>query len=90
MTRMIFCKKLQKMAEGLESPPYPGKLGQEIFESISAEAWQDWINHQTMVINENRLNLLDASAREKLLVEMKKFLFEGGSEKPEGFVPVQE
>ncbi len=90
MTRMIFCKKLQTQAEGLESAPYPGTLGQEIYENISKQAWAEWLAHQTMVINENRLNLLDASARTFLLDEMKKFLFEGGAEKPQGYVPPEE
>ena len=87
MTRMIFCKKLNIQAEGLDSPPYPGELGQEIYENISKQAWAEWLAHQTMVINENRLNLLDEEARRFLREEMKKFLFEGGAEKPSGYVP---
>lgn len=87
MTRMVFCRKLQIEAEGLERPPYPGNLGQEIFEHVSSRAWQLWLGHQTMLINEYRLNLMDPQAREFLQKEMKKFLFEGGADKPSGYVP---
>jgi len=86
MTRNVHCQKLQKQAEGLDFPPYPGGLGQKIYENISKEAWQLWTNQQTMLINEYRLNMLDPKAREFLEKEMQKFLFEGGSEKPPGFV----
>lgn len=87
MTRMIFCNKLQKEAEGLDFPPYPGELGQKIYQHISKAAWQAWLAHQTMLINEYRLNLLDRKAREFLTKEMEKFLFGNGSEKPSGYVP---
>lgn len=87
MTRKIHCKKLDIEAQGLDAPPYPGPLGDKIFEQISAEAWQLWLNHQTMLINEYRLNLMEKSSREFLEKEMEKFLFEGGAEKPEGFIP---
>lgn len=87
MTRKIHCKKLGIEAQGLDAPPYPGPLGEKIFEQISAEAWQLWLNHQTMLINEYRLNLMEKSSREFLEKEMEKFLFEGGAEKPEGFTP---
>ncbi len=85
MSRIIFCKKLNKEAPGLESPPFPGKLGQQIFEEISKPAWESWINHQTMLINEYRLNLLEAKARDFLRDEMTKFLFGTGSEPPQGY-----
>lgn len=88
MTRMVYCVKLQQEAEGLERAPYPGSLGQRIFEQISNRAWQMWLAHQTMLINEYRLNLMDPQAREFLQAEMVKFLFEGGAKPPEGFVPV--
>lgn len=87
MTRTVTCVKLGKEAEGLEYPPYPGELGQRIFEQISKEAWQQWLNHQTMLINENRLSPVDPQARKFLETEMEKFLFGGGSEKPAGYVP---
>jgi len=87
MSRMIHCVKLNKSAPGLDYAPYPGELGQRIFNEISQEAWQEWINHQTMLINENRLSLMDLEARRFLEGEMKKFLFEGGAQKPSGYVP---
>ena len=91
MERTVFCVKLQKEAPGLSKPPYPGPLGQKVFEQVSTEAWALWLKQQTMFINEYRLNLLDASAREFLNGELHKFLFEGvDSAKPEGFVePVE-
>jgi Fe-S cluster biosynthesis and repair protein YggX len=87
MARLIHCKKLNVEAEGLDRPPYPGELGQRIFENISKEAWQSWMQHQTMLINENRLSVIDPKAREFLEKEMEKFLFGDGSEIPEGFTP---
>jgi len=89
MSRMIYCKKLKKEAEGLDRPPYPGDLGKRVYEEISKEAWQGWLNHQTMLINEYRLNMLDAEARKFLATEMDKFLFGDGSEKPQGYVPTE-
>lgn len=87
MTRIIDCAKLKKPASGLTNPPYPGELGKRIFESISAEAWQQWLDHQTMLINEHRLSMLDAKARQFLKTEMENFLFGNGSQKPAGYVP---
>ncbi len=75
MTRMVKCVKLGKEAEGLERPPYPGELGQRIFENISKEAWQQWMGQQTILINEHRLSMADPEARKFLEAEMKKFLF---------------
>ena len=80
-------RKLKKEAEGLDHPPYPGELGKKIYEHVSKEAWQLWLSHQTMLINEYRLSLIDPKAREFLVQEMQKFLFESGSEKPAGYVP---
>jgi Fe-S cluster biosynthesis and repair protein YggX len=87
---MIHCTKLDVEAEGLDRPPYPGDLGQRIFENISKKAWQSWMQHQTMLINENRLSVIDPKAREFLEKEMEKFLFGDGSEIPEGFTPPTE
>ena len=64
MTRMVKCVKLGREAEGLDFPPYPGELGKKIFESVSKEAWKQWLEHQKMLVNENRLNLADKKARE--------------------------
>lgn len=87
MTRQIYCTKLQKNAEGLEKPPFANELGQKIYEQVSKEAWQLWLNHQTMLINEYRLSSIDPKARQFLAQEMNKFLFGQGSDKPEGYVP---
>lgn len=87
MTRTVHCIKLGKEAEGLALPPYPGELGKRIFENVSKEAWQMWLKHQTMLINEYRLALVDIKARQFLQGEMEKFFFGGGSEAPEGYVP---
>jgi Fe-S cluster biosynthesis and repair protein YggX len=90
MTRWVDCAKLKKQAEGLAQPPLPGELGKKIYEHISQEAWQLWIQHQTMLINENRLSLIDPKARAFLLREMENFLFGAGSDKPTGYVPKEE
>lgn len=86
MSKMVHCARLQREAEGLSRPPYPGPLGQRIFEEISQQAWQEWLAHQTMLINENRLSPLDPKTRQFLAAEMEKFLFAGGAEKPAGYV----
>lgn len=87
MARTVFCVKLQKEAEGLDFPPYPGELGKRLWESASKEAWQEWLRHQTMLVNENRLNLADARARQYLARQMEQFLFGGEADKPAGYVP---
>jgi Fe-S cluster biosynthesis and repair protein YggX len=87
MTRKIQCALLGVEAEGLDYAPYPGDLGQRIYENISQQAWQKWIAHQTMLINENRLTPFEPEARKLLEREMVKFLFEEGSERPTEFVP---
>ena len=86
MTRTVHCHKLQAELEGLDFAPYPGELGQRVFKHISKQAWQKWLSHQTMLINEYRLNMLEPKAREFLVQEMEKFLFGDGAEKPEGYV----
>jgi Fe-S cluster biosynthesis and repair protein YggX len=83
--RTIYCVKLHKEAEGLVRPPIPGERGEKIFAQISKEAWALWLNHQTMLINEYRLNLIDVKSRTFLLEEMDKFLFGPGSDKPPGY-----
>lgn len=87
MTRMVNCIKLGREAEGLDRPPVPGELGQRIYASVSKEAWQQWIRHQTMLINENRLNLADARARKYLAEQMEKHFFGGGADQAAGYVP---
>jgi Fe-S cluster biosynthesis and repair protein YggX len=87
MTRMVKCVKLGHEAEGLDRPTYPGELGKRIFENVSKEAWQGWIKHQTMLINENRLNLADAKARKYLAEQMEKHFFGEGADQAQGYVP---
>ena len=87
MARMVNCVKLGKEAEGLERPTYPGDLGKRIFDNVSKEAWQQWMQHQTMLINENRLSPIEPKARKFLEEQMEKFFFGEGAETPAGFVP---
>ena len=87
MTRIVQCVKLGKEAEGLDAPPYPGELGQRIFDAVSKEAWRQWLGHQTILINEHRISPIDPEARKFLEQEMEKFFFGGGPEMPGGFVP---
>jgi len=81
----IHCKKLNQEAEALAYKPMPGKLGDKILENISNKAWQMWLGHQTILINEYRLSLIDPKAKEFLQEEMQKFLFGEGSEKPDAY-----
>ena len=87
MARTVNCIKLGKEAEGLDFPPYPGELGKRIWQNVSKEAWAAWIKHQTMLVNENRLNLADARARQYLARQMEQFFFGAGAERPAGYVP---
>ena len=88
MSRTVNCVKLKKEAEGLDRAPYPGELGQKIFDNVSKEAWQQWLGHQTMLINEYRLSPLDPKSRTFLEEQMEKFFFEeGDSELPPDYKP---
>jgi len=87
MPRTVFCVKLQREAEGLDFAPYPGELGKRIFLGVSKDAWKEWLAHQTMLINENRLSPLDPKARKFIEGEMEKFFFGAGSAAPVGYVP---
>ena len=87
MPRMVNCVKLGREAEGLDFPPYPGELGKRIFEQVSKEAWQQWLEHQKMLVNENRLNLADRKAREYLAQQMERHFFGAGAERAAGYVP---
>ena len=87
MARTVHCIKLNKEAEGLAFPPYPGELGKRIYNEVSKEAWQLWMKHQTMLVNENRLNLADQRARQYLARQMERFFFGDGAETPAGYVP---
>ena len=86
MSRTVNCVKLHKNAGGLRMQPYPGELGKRIFDNVSQEAWQMWLKHQTMLINEYRLSPLDPKSRSFLESEMEKFFFGEGSARPEGYV----
>ncbi len=87
MVRMVHCTKLGREAEGLDFPPYPGELGQRIFAAVSKEAWQQWVRLQTMIINENRLNLADVGHRKYLAEQMEKHFFGDGADQLQGYVP---
>ena len=90
MARMLECILLKKEAEGLDYAPYPGELGQRIYDNVSKEAWQRWLAHQTMLINEYRLSPIEPEARKFLETEMEKFFFGEGSSSPKEFVPPSE
>jgi Fe-S cluster biosynthesis and repair protein YggX len=87
MSRTVNCVILKKEAEGLDYAPYPGELGQRIYENVSREAWQRWLGHQTMHNNEYRLTPIEPEARQFLATEMEKYFFGGGSAAPKEFVP---
>ncbi len=87
MTRTVFCRKYQEELEGLPRPPYPGPKGQDIFEHVSKKAWDEWQKHQTMLINEKKLSMMDPAARKFLQEECEKFLSGQEFEKATGYVP---
>jgi len=87
MSRTVFCQKLNVEAPGLAFQTWPGDLGKRIFDNISQQAWDQWVNHQTMLINEYRLNPMDPKAKELIVGELEKFLFGEGSDKPADYVP---
>ncbi|MGZ5826788.1 MAG: oxidative damage protection protein [Croceibacterium sp.] len=87
MARTVHCVYLKRDAEGLDYAPYPGELGKRIYASVSKEGWAAWMKHQTMLVNENRLNLADQRARQYLARQMENFFFGGGAEQPSGYVP---
>ena len=90
MARTVNCIKLGHEAEGLDRPPVPGELGKRIYENVSKEAWQQWVKHQTMLINENRLNLMDPRARKYLQEQMEKHFWGDGADTAQGYVPPKE
>ena len=87
MARTVHCVVLGTEAEGLERQPYPGELGKRIYENVSKVAWQRWLGHQTMLINEYRLVAFEPKARQFLQQEMEKFFFGEGSEAPPDYKP---
>ena len=90
MARMVKCVKLGIEAEGLDRPTFPGELGKRIYENVSKEAWAQWVRHQTMLVNENRLNLADPQARKYLQEQMEKHFFGDGADQIQGYVPPKE
>jgi Fe-S cluster biosynthesis and repair protein YggX len=90
MSRTVFCKKYQAEMDGLDAPPFPGPKGVAIFESVSKQAWQEWQQHQTMLINEKQLNMMDADARKYLQGEMDKYFAGEDYDQAEGYVPPTE
>ena len=87
MARTVKCVKLGREAEGLEHPPYPGALGKRIWDNVSREAWQQWLKQQTMLVNENRLNLADPKARKYLMEQTERHFFGEGADVASGYVP---
>ena len=87
MNRTVLCRRHKQMLEGLERPPFPGPRGQRIFDSVSKQAWQDWLQHQTRLINEKRMNLLDPATQQYLAGECEKFLDGEAVDQAEGYVP---
>ena len=87
MARMVKCIKLGREAEGLDAAPYPGELGKRLYENVSKEAWAQWLRHQTMLINENRLSLADARARKYLAEQLEQHFFGDGADVATGYVP---
>ena len=81
-------QKLGKQLPGLKRRPYPGPLGERIFNEISADAWSMWVEHCKMILNEYRIHSADQNAMKMLMEQCELFLFgEGGIKHPEGYVP---
>ncbi|GAC13754.1 oxidative damage protection protein [Aliiglaciecola lipolytica] len=87
MSRTVFCQKMQKEGDGLDFQLYPGEIGKKIYDNICKEAWADWQKKQTMLINENKLNLMQPESRKFLEEQMVGYLFEGKEPDIEGYVP---
>ena len=87
MSRTVHCIKLGREAEGLDRNPWPGEVGQKVYDNVSKEAWAEWLKHQTMLINENQLSPLDPKTRVYITEQMEKYFFGEGADKPEGYVP---
>ena len=90
MARMVKCVKLGREAEGLEHMPYPGELGKRIYENVSKEAWQMWLEHQKMLVNENRLSLADKKARDYLAQQLENHFLGSGADVASGYTPPQQ
>ncbi len=90
MTRKVFCRKYQQELDGLTAPPFPGARGQDIYDNVSKKAWDEWQAHQTMLINEKQLSMMEPESRKYLQSEMEKFLAGEDFDKAEGYVPPSE
>ena len=88
MTKTITCIKLVSDQEAMDFPPFPGALGERIFQNVSKKAWQAWLEQQKMLVNENRLNLADPEARKYLKEQTENYFFGDGADSAQGFVPV--
>ncbi|WP_301098814.1 oxidative damage protection protein [Otariodibacter sp.] len=88
MPRTVFCEYFKKELDGLDFQLYPGELGKRIFDTISKQAWSEWIKKQTMLVNEKKLNMMNPEHRQILEQEMINFLFEGKDVHIDGYVPV--
>lgn len=86
MVRKVFCKKYQQELEGLKAPPYPGPKGQQIYETVSQQAWAAWLERQTMLINEKHLSMANKEARSYLSEQMEKFFNNEEADQAEGYV----
>ena len=89
MPRTVFCKKYQQELDGLDLPPLPGARGQEIFETVSKKAWEEWLQLQTMLINEKQLNTMNMTDRTYLSEQMNKFFSNQAHDRAEGYVPLE-
>jgi Fe-S cluster biosynthesis and repair protein YggX len=89
MSRTVHCQYLKKDADGLDFQLYPGEVGKRIFDNISKEAWALWQKKQIMLINEKKLNMMNAEHRQFLEGAMQDFLFEGKDVEVEGYVPIK-
>ncbi len=87
MSRTVMCRKYQQEMEGLDAPPFPGARGQDIYDNISKQAWQDWQSHQTMLINEKQLSLIDPETRKYLQAQMESYFSGEDYDRAEGYVP---
>ena len=87
MARTVLCKKYNKQLPGLDMPPFPGPKGEEIYNSVSKQAWGEWMAHQTTLINEMRLNMMDLTARNYLAEQREKFFDDEEVDQAEGYVP---
>lgn len=87
MVRLVNCIKLGVEAEGLDFPTYPGELGKRIYENVSKQAWDQWVKHQTLLVNEMHLSLADIKARKYLAEQMEAYFFGEGVDQPTGYIP---